>query len=182
MAEGSGNGGPRMRAAGTRGVGEAIFRAVFEQVAVGMAQVETLTGRLVLVNDRFCEIVGYSRDELLGRTWQDLTHPDDVKPDQESVDRMVATQAPYSRQKRYVRKDGSVIWVNIAVSPMRAPTRKALQIAVVEDVTERKKVDAELSRLAAAVEQTPASILITDRAGRIEYVNPAFESTTGFAK
>ena len=91
---------------------EQRFRTTFENAAVGIAHVAA-DGRWLLVNKRFCEILGYSREEMAGKTFQDLTHPEDLAADLILVNRMIAGEIPqYSLEKRYIRKDGSIVWVN----------------------------------------------------------------------
>ena len=118
---------------------EERFRLAFEAAAVGMAHV-ALDGRWLRINDKLCEIVGYSREELLARTFQDITHPKDLDADLRHVKRMLAGQIrEYSMEKRYVRKDRSRAWVKLTVSMVSAPPGgPEYFISVVEDITERK--------------------------------------------
>jgi PAS domain S-box-containing protein len=100
---------------------EQRFRAVFEQSTGGIAQVD-LEGRFVLVNDRYCEIVGRSREELMGLRMQDLTHPDDVPGNVSLFHELAQGQrAGFMIEKRYLRPDGSHVWVQNAVSAIRGP-------------------------------------------------------------
>lgn len=95
---------------------EARFRATFRQAAVGMAQTD-LNGRHVLVNDRYCEITGYGRDELLARTFLDITHPDDLEMNRQRFHRLLSeVSSAYNIEKRYIRKDGGVVWAHVTVS------------------------------------------------------------------
>jgi PAS domain S-box-containing protein len=121
------------------------FRATFEQAAVGIAHV-SLDGRWLRVNRRLCEIVGYEHVELLERTFQDITHVDDLKTDLAFVDQLLADQIQnYSFEKRYVRKDGSVVWVELTVSLVRdAGGAPKHFISVVEDISERRSAEAAL--------------------------------------
>jgi PAS domain S-box-containing protein len=92
---------------------EAINQATFDQAAVGIAHVG-LDGRWLRVNDRMCAIVGYPREELLQLTFQDLTHPDDLEPDLHRVRQLLSGELhTYSMEKRYLRKDRSVVWGNL---------------------------------------------------------------------
>ena len=94
---------------------EERFRATFEQAAVGIAHV-ALDGRWLRVNQKLCDIVGYSKEELLQKTFQDITHPDDLDADQEFVRQVLAEEIKtYSTEKRYIRKDGSPVWINLTV-------------------------------------------------------------------
>ncbi len=129
---------------------EERFRATFEQAAVGISHVG-LDGRWLRVNNRLCEIVGYSREELLGLTFQDVTLPEDLEPDLSMVQKCIAGEIDgYHLEKRYVRKGGAVIWVNLTVSLVReVDTAKPLYfITVVEDITARKATERQLLLLA----------------------------------
>ncbi|HLK55424.1 MAG TPA: PAS domain S-box protein [Chthonomonadaceae bacterium] len=125
--------------------GEEQFRATFEQAAVGIAHVRT-DGQWLRVNRKLCEIVGYTREELLPRTFQDITHPDDLAADLAYVRQMLAGEiSTYSMVKRYFRKDGSVVWTNLTVSLVRHPSGEPKYfISVVEDITERRRLEEQL--------------------------------------
>jgi len=124
---------------------EQRFRAIFEQAAVGVAQIETQTGRFVRVNQRYCQIVGLEPEEMTTTTFMAITYPDDLQEDLDSVEKLKSGQIrDFTMEKRYFRKDGSIVWVNLTVSPMwdigEEPT---YHIAVVEDITSRKHAEAE---------------------------------------
>ena len=90
-----------------------LLLATFEQAAIGIAHM-TLTEEWISVNQRYCEITGYSREEILKATIADITHPDDIPASREFMDRIRAGELPeYRMEKRYVRKDGSVVWVHL---------------------------------------------------------------------
>src|SRR5918994_6237458 len=126
---------------------EERFRATFEQAAVGVAHVG-LDGRWLRVNDKLCEITGYSREELSGMTFQDITHLDDLQKDVEHLGRLLAGEIrTYSTEKRYLRKDGSVVWINLTVSAVGdAPGRVKYFITKIVGVNERRKAEEGLSR------------------------------------
>lgn len=136
----------RKRAEAALQQSEARFRSTFEQAAVGIAHVAP-DGRWLRVNRKLCEILGYSREELLARTFQDITHPDDLDADLDYVRRMLAHQIDtYSMEKRYIRKDGSAIWINLTVALTRKPDGTPdYFISVVEDIRARKQAEAALS-------------------------------------
>ncbi len=118
---------------------EARFRATLGQAAVGIAESD-LSGRYLLVNQRFCDIVGYSESELMGSTFQKITHPDDLADDLKKFDLLLqGTLDNYSMEKRYIRRDRTAVWVNLAVSLVRtAAGTPSYCIAVVEDISDRK--------------------------------------------
>ena len=155
---------------------EGRFRSTFEQAAVGVAHVG-FGGEWLRVNEKLCEIVGYTREELLGLTFQDITHPDDLRGDVEGLHRLVAGEVEsYSREKRYLRKDGSFVWINLTVTIAEdVAGRQEYCISVIEDITDRKRYEQELARLASYPLQSPNPIIEADATGVPTYLNPAAE-------
>ena len=123
-------------------VREARFRAIFEQAAVGVARIAP-DGHWLDVNERLCGTVGYSREELLTRTFQDITYPDDLARSTELARQLLAGEiSTYSLEKRYLRKERSIVWVNLTVSLVRELSGEPrCFIAVVEDVTARHQLE-----------------------------------------
>jgi PAS domain S-box-containing protein len=121
---------------------EERFRATFEQATVGVAHLG-FDGRWLWVNDKLCEIVGYRRDELLKKTFQDITHPDDLEADLGYTRQLIAGDlGTYSMEKRCLKRDGSVVWVKSTVSLLRgASGEPSYTVAVIEDITERKHAE-----------------------------------------
>jgi len=127
---------------------ETRFRTLFEQAGVGVAQVMSETGQFVRINKRYCDIVGYSRNEMEKLTFQKITHPDDLQADLNNMQLLIKGKIrKFSMEKRYFHKNGSIIWVNLTVSPMwRAGETPYYHIAVVEDITARKKAENDLQK------------------------------------
>jgi PAS domain S-box-containing protein len=102
-------------------------------------------GRFLRLNQQLCDILGYTREELLTRSFQDITHPDDLENDVASLRRLLANEIQtHSREKRYIRKDRSSVWVNLTVSLRREPTGAPTYfVSVIEDITERKQAESE---------------------------------------
>jgi PAS domain S-box-containing protein len=121
---------------------EARYRALFEQAAVGVMHAD-LSGRWTLANRRLAEILGYDfPEELIGKTYVAMTHPDDRSEGEALVKALDAGQIPYvQREKRYLRKDGSFVWVNVTVSVVRDPVsgRPRHRVAVVQDIAEQRR-------------------------------------------
>jgi PAS domain S-box-containing protein len=119
------------------------FEATFDQAAVGIAHVAA-DGSFRLVNDRFCQIVGHTRDALLRTTFQAITHPDDLDADLVKVAQLLDGSAPtYSLEKRYFNADGGIIWVNLTVSLVRDEVGTPdFFVAVIEDISARRKAEA----------------------------------------
>ena len=166
---------------------EERFRAIFEQAAVGICQ-STLDGQFLRLNQKFCDLLGYTHEEMLNRTWMDITYPKDLKADLEAVCRLREGEIDsYTLEKRYIRKDGSIIWVNLSCSLVWEPSGELKSaIAVVEDISERKRAEESLYRreqeFRALVENSPDLIARFDRELRHLYVNPAVEPLTGISQ
>ena len=122
-----------------------LNRVTFEQAAVGIAHVGT-DGSWLHVNDRLCQIVGYERRALLKLTFQDITHPDDLGSDLDFVPRVLSGELrTHSIEKRYVRRDGSLVWVNLTVSLVRDASGIPVHfISIVEDIDARKRAEFDL--------------------------------------
>ena len=121
---------------------EERYRGHFEQAAIGIAYVG-LDGRWLRVNRRLCDIVGYTEPELCTRTFQDITHPDDLDRDLASMRGMLDGKIQtYCMEKRYFRKDGSIVWIDLTVSLVREPSGQPNYfIAVIEDIDARKRAE-----------------------------------------
>lgn len=132
---------------------EERFRGTFENAAVGIGHVDA-GGRWVRVNQRLCDILGYSRDELLAKTFQEITHFDDLSGSLEPFARLWRGELPsYSLEKRYVRRDGSPIWIETTVSLKReVGGRPVYTIAIVQDISQRKRLAEELRQAKEAAE------------------------------
>jgi PAS domain S-box-containing protein len=121
---------------------EELYRSTFQSAGVGVAHVSP-EGRWLRVNRKLCDIVGYSEPELLNLTFQQITHPDDLPSDLGQTEKLLdGTLDMFSMEKRYIRKNGSHVWINLTVSCMRDATGKPDHfISVIEDINARK--DAE---------------------------------------
>lgn len=121
-------------------------RALYSQATTGIAEVD-LSGRFLRANDRYCDIVGYTREELLDLRFQDITHPDDLQRNLGLFERVAEELPEYTIEKRYIRKDGREVWARTAVSLIRDGEGLPLRVAaIIEDVTDRKRLEAELGR------------------------------------
>jgi PAS domain S-box-containing protein len=160
--------------------------ALFAQAAAGMAQCDP-TGRFVRVNDQFCAILGRRRDELLQLRMQDCTHPDDLAHNVTLFRRALELGEAFEIEKRYLRPDGSVVWVRNAVSPVRdrSGTLDSM-LAVSIDMTDYKNAQEELRESEALkgsiLEAALDCIISTDEESRIIEWNSAAEQTFGFTR
>ena len=141
---------------------ESRFRGTFENAAVGIAHLGT-DGRWLRVNQRLLDIVGYDREELLARTFQDITHPDDLPRDMELRRRLLTGAIDhYVIEKRYFRGDGRIIWVHKTVARQQSDEADPpYTIAVIEDVTERKEADERQRLLLAELNHRVKNTLAT---------------------
>jgi len=130
------------------------FRIIFDNAAVGMAHVG-LDGKLMRVNPKMCDITGYTAQELAAKTFGEITHADDLERDLAQVARLRSGEInTYVTEKRYVRKDGTSVWVNLTVSPMRGASGDPLYfIAVIEDIAAKKAALEELDKQQRFVER-----------------------------
>ncbi|MEI7437577.1 MAG: CHASE domain-containing protein, partial [bacterium] len=136
-------------------VSEANFRAMFEMSSIGIAQAVPHTGLWVSVNRKMGEITGYSVEELLRKRISEITHPDDRQEDAELFMRVVRGELPsYHIEKRYLRKDGVVAWVNVNMTVIRDATGQPFRtMETIEDITERKRTEASLRSSREELEQ-----------------------------
>jgi PAS domain S-box-containing protein len=173
---------------------EARFRAIFEQAAVGVAEVEAGTGQFLRVNQRLCDIVGYTREELQGLTFQAISHPEEMNLDAEDFRKLMAGEIRESqRDKRYVRKDGLVVWVSRQVKTVgEAGGPPHRLVTVVEDITERRETDELLrqsladalmanQRLNFQATRMPLALIAWDLGFRVTEWNPAAERIFGWS-
>ncbi|MDZ8052634.1 MAG: ATP-binding protein [Aulosira sp. ZfuCHP01] len=143
----------RKRAEAALSASEERFRAIVNQAAVGIAQTD-LTGRFLLVNQKYCDILGYSTSELLQTSLEEIIHPDDWPLQTELFQTLVTSGNDFTIEKRYIRKDASLVWVSSSVAAIcDASGKPQSTIAIVLDITERKRNEAERARLLAREQQ-----------------------------
>ncbi len=139
---------------------DALFQSAFEFAAVGMALVSP-EGKWLRVNRSVCQITGYSEKELLQRTFQDITHPDDLELDLENVRKMLAGEIEtYQMEKRYYRKDGEIVWVLLSVSLVRTQSGEPLFfISQIQDITRQKLSEEQLAKATAQIKRVQERLL-----------------------
>lgn len=138
---------------------DARHHALLDNAPVAVAH-NTLDGRFEYVNRAFCKLLGYTAEELYARSWQDITHSDDVAADQQLADQVVAGDLhDYTLEKRYIRKDGSVVWVNLFGNFVADDSGRAVQgVACVVDVTEQHRAAEELNRSHDLIKESEAHL------------------------
>lgn len=121
---------------------EIKFKTIFEQAALGIANLDSNTGKFLEINQKFCELLGYTEKEMKEKDFQSITHSDDLQRDLEYFQKIKqGLIEQYSLEKRYYTKEGNIIWVNLTVTPLYTNNNldKFSFISIVEDITERKK-------------------------------------------
>jgi PAS domain S-box-containing protein len=138
---------------------EERFRLTFELAASGIAHVG-LDGRFVRVNRSLCDILGYPEHELVGLSVKDVSHPDDRNVTDSERLKVQVGAAPSARfEKRYLRKDGATVWVDLAIAVARGADAKPLyEIAIFDDITERKDAEAALSHAHEELKRSNAEL------------------------
>jgi PAS domain S-box-containing protein len=127
-------------------------RAVVNQSTAGIISTD-LTGRVIFANQKFCSMLGYKERELTGKTIFEITHSDDIAESRRLFRRIVSKAEPYQLEKRYQSKDGSTLWVSVSASPLRdAEGKTQSAVAVIVDITDRKKAQAILEDRARGLE------------------------------
>ncbi|MCA0200334.1 MAG: PAS domain S-box protein [Proteobacteria bacterium] len=157
---------------------ESRFRNAFDSAAIGMAIV-SLEGRWLRVNATLCKMLGYRTEEFLAADFQGITHPDDVLRDVANAKLMVeGLLKDYCVEKRYLRKDGAIVWVILSASLVRSADGAPLHfVSQIQDITARKQAD---MRLRSIVESSPSPCAISDGERNINYINQAFRKVFGW--
>ena len=171
---------------------DAQFRAMFDSPSVGMAQADPATGRLLRVNDVFARLLGYTPAELIGKPFSELTHPEDRQADWERFARFACGEVQiYQSEKRYIHKDGHVFWVMVTANLVRDAGGKPVRtVAVILDISERKRMEEELRTAHQALEREqkflkavfdalPVGVCITDEHGGVIRTNHMDEEIWG---
>ena len=169
----------RQRAEAALRISEERFRAIFEQAAVGLCLVSP-DYRFVRVNQQFCQMLGYSADELLADGYcVDTTHPEDRAGDAAAVARLLAGESSVTLEKRYLHKQGHAVWARLTLSVLRSQLGMPEQfLGIAADITARKKAEEERDRL---FNLTDDLLFVGNFDGRLEQVNPAFTHALGWS-
>jgi len=160
---------------------EARFRNLFENSPIGIAI--TVRNSSIIANKAFRDLIGYSEEEMRTIGWQDVTVPGDFEKIQESLEPLMDGSASIlHHEKRFIHKNGSLIWTNVSVYLQKDNKGNPdFFVTTVINVTQKKINEKRIRILSLAVEQNPASIVITDEEGDIEYVNNKFKTYTQYS-
>jgi two-component system CheB/CheR fusion protein len=152
------------------------FRALFENAGFGVSYTIANTGEFVKLNNKFCEIVGYEMDELVGKTFMQITHPDDLEENilfKEQLEQ--GDIVNFTVKKRYLKKNGGIVWVNHTVTSLKHDSNVGYNLAIIEDITERIVAENALKeseeRYRNLVEHAPVGIMLHAN-GVVVYANP----------
>jgi PAS domain S-box-containing protein len=155
---------------------EDYHRSLFEAAGVGNAELDPVSGQFLRVNKKYCELVGYSERELVEqRTYLDITHPDDRARNRMLLERFVRGETPsFEIEKRYVRKDGSVVWVHVTSTLLTQRNGSEIRLlGVAQDITERRRAEEERHKFVSLAENSTEFIGICDLQGRPLFINDA---------
>ncbi|HEY3473522.1 MAG TPA: PAS domain S-box protein, partial [Anaerolineales bacterium] len=153
---------------------EERFRAILNQATAGIVRKDS-DGTLLFVNDAFCRMVGYTSSELVleGKTCWDLTHPHDLEENKGLFDRMIRDAIPFQMERRLIRRDGSILWSNLSVSPIRDASGKPVSAVGVEfDITARKQAEESLRQLNLELESR-----VEARTAELQGMNQALQES-----
>jgi len=144
---------------------EERFRATIDQAAIGIAQ-QTPDGHYLLTNRKFCDILQYTPEELQGKTFQDITHPDSLIENLVGLNQLRGCEIPsYTTEKQYLRKDGSAVWANVTVSLVRKASGAADYFVVTaEDISERRRIRDELVKSEERLQDRTRELLASNMA------------------
>ncbi len=151
---------------------ESRFASAFDYAAIGMAIVSP-EGRWLRANRAVLDMLGYTEEDLLARTFQSITHPDDLDADMACVRRMLAGELRTCQmEKRYFHKMGHIVWALVSVSLVRDERGKPLHfISQIQDITERRRAEGRLRTASEMLDTAPSSITVHDFEGRFLFAN-----------
>ncbi len=164
---------------------EKKFRAIFDLAPIGIAMIDTNTGRFIKINKKYCQILLYTEEEMLSIDFLKITHPDDLQQDLDNMESLRTGEILFfDMEKRYYRKDGAIVWVSLTVVPLwREGETPVAHIAIVDDITEKKNtadaVAFERDKLLNIMNSIEDGIYIVSRNHDIEYINPVLEREFG---
>ncbi len=163
---------------------EARFKIIFNAAPLGIALVDSHTGRLCLMNPMFAKISGRTVEEMAQVDWMSMTHPDDVQKDLDNMTLMNAGKiSGFQMKKRYVHSSGAPVWIHMTIAPVDAEDKAhPRHLCMIEDITERREIEEKLWVSDFALKSISQGVFITDPDGGILSANAAFMSITGYSE
>jgi len=159
---------------------EETFRNYFENSPLG----KSITGvdGTLNVNKAFCQMLGYSKEELLHINWKEITHPDDLQLSENVTKSLIDGEKEIVWfEKRFIHKNGDIVWTEVSSTLQKdAEGKPSYFITNINNITERKQSEKQLKLLGRAIDQNPVTIVITNTDGDIKYMNPKFTEVTGY--
>jgi len=176
----------RVQAERLRRASEERLSAIFNQAVAGIVQSD-LAGRFTYVNDGFCELIGYQREEMLGKRWQDFTHPEDLYNSIDLYRQMVQGGKPLSFEKRYLLKNGKAVWVSISASRLSNADGQVIGgIGIVVDISKRKQAEDALRKssteIADLYNRAPCGYHSLDKDGIFRQINDTELDWLGYTR
>ncbi|MBT3749633.1 MAG: PAS domain S-box protein, partial [Bacteroidetes bacterium] len=169
-----------------RGRAEKRFKTIFEEAPLGVALIDSLTGFIYEVNQKFADIAGRTRQEMATIDWISITHPDDVQEDLENMALLNAGEiSGFNMNKRYVQPDGTFVWINMTIAPVFVEDKtQPRHLCMIEDITERKKMEESLKKseewFSTTLKSIGDAVITTDSKGYVTLLNPVAETLTGW--
>ena len=169
-----------------RGRAEKRFKTIFEEAPLGVALIDSLTGFIYEVNQKFADIAGRTRQEMATIDWISITHPDDVQEDLENMALLNAGEiSGFNMNKRYVQPDGTFVWINMTIAPVFVEDKtQPRHLSMIEDITERKKMEESLKKseewFSTTLKSIGDAVITTDSKGYVTLLNPVAETLTGW--
>lgn len=162
---------------------EKRYKSTFEQANVGIAHIN-LKWEWIVVNHSLCKMLNYTQEELMQKSLDSITYPDDIKSDAKLLKKLLSQeQENYKIQKRYFRKDGSILWVMLSVSLIKDIENNPLYfILIIEDIHLQKEIAQQSAQAQVVFNSTKEAIVVANSNSRIIDVNPAFEHISGYKK
>mgnify|MGYP000338319851 FL=1 len=161
---------------------EERFRTIFNEMPLGLARVDSITGKIYEVNPCYEQIVDRTQEALLLLDWMSITHPDDVQKDLDNMVLMNSGETTgFNMNKRLLRPDSSVVWINMTIASLQVEDNtKPRHLCIMEDISKRKIIDDQLRLAETVYQNTTQAIMVTDIDNLIVAVNPAFSNLTGY--
>tara|TARA_R110001583_G_scaffold145698_1_gene297682 strand:- start:1394 stop:5008 length:3615 start_codon:yes stop_codon:yes gene_type:complete len=166
-------------------VSENLFRTIFEQASIGVALISSDLKEVIRINQRFCDMLGYSAEEMSNIDFfQKITHPEDIPTTLKMRETVLCGYMDEATiVKRYLHKKGHIVWVEMTVSPTWEVGQEPLSfIVVVHDISIRKRAEEKLQLSSRVINDTREGIMITNAEQHIVDVNPAFSQITGYSR